>query len=159
MKHQEAFDLLNEQLKDIPKSQIRIMSLSVLPRLMDILDHKQETCPYCRNHSHQGESFVKDIRPLFEQNIQKTKSFEHWVDEAQKHLKTEHKLHVKGRIASTYTTIGMAIGAFIGFILAYFFDLNTVIGTISIGWAIGMILGYSSGKLRERKLHKNNHLY
>lgn len=159
MKHEEAFDLLNEQIKDIPKAQIRTVSLAVLPRLMNALDQQQESCPQCLKHSRQGEDFVNNIRPLFEQNIKMSKSFEQWADEAQKHLKVRHQQHVKGRVTSTYTTIGMAIGTFIAFIYSYFIVENSIAGTISIGWAVGLIFGYISGKLKENTLRKNQQLY
>jgi hypothetical protein len=159
MKYQEAFDLLNNQLKDIPKAQIRSLSLAVLPRLMDALHNNSERCPSCLKLGHQGEAFVKNIRPLFEQNVKINKSFEQWVDESQKHLRIEHQQRIKGRITSTYITIGMAIGTLIAFGYIYLLNKEELLGGISIGWACGMIIGYIAGKLKEQKLSKLNKLY
>ncbi|MCU4154597.1 hypothetical protein J1N10_01330 [Carboxylicivirga sp. A043] len=159
MKHQEAFDLLNEQLNDIPKAQIRSLSLAVLPRLMNALDENSEACPDCKKLGNEGEHFVRNIRPLFQQDTNATKQFEQWVEEAQKHLKIKHQQHVKGRLTSTYTTIGMAIGTLIAFGYIYLSNNEHMLGGISIGWAIGMLAGYIFGKVQERKLSQQNKLY
>lgn len=159
MKYQEAFDLLNEQLKDIPKAQIRSMSLSVLPRLMDVLDHNHTKCPYCQKMSKDGSRYVHNIRPLFEQDMSINKHFEQWVESSQKHLKTEHNQYVKGRITSAYATYGMTIGTLIAFAYIYITGGETSIGGISIGWTCGMLIGYLSGKIKEQRLAKNNQLY
>ncbi len=159
MKHKEAFDLLNEQLEDIPKAQIRSLSLAVLPRLINALDEQSAACPHCKKLGNDGEHFVRNIRPLFEQDIKASKQFEQWIEEAQKHLKVEHQQHVKGRITSTYTTIGMALGTLIAFGYLYLSSNEQMMGGISIGWAAGMLAGYIAGKVQERKLSQHNKLY
>ncbi|MBK3518377.1 hypothetical protein [Carboxylicivirga marina] len=159
MKQQEAFDILNSQLSDVSKSQIRSMSLEVLPRLINTLHENSNNCPSCKKHEQQGDNYVNDIRPLFEQDIRFIKEFERWVDSSKKHLKATHKQHPRGQISSTYTTIGMAIGTFIAFLISYFINNNNILGGLSIGWAIGMLFGYSIGKLKEKKLGQLNKLY
>jgi len=159
MNQQETFDTLNEQLKDIPKVQIRLMSLSVLPRLMGALDANQQHCPDCKRYNKEGGQFVNDIKPLFNQDLKVQKSFEKWVDNAQKHLKTKHQQRVKGRLTSTYATIGMLTGCLIAFLYMKVTGSTNYIGNISLGWAIGMTVGYFTGKLIESRLSKNNKLY
>ncbi len=159
MKQQEAFDLLNAQLNDIPKAQIRSLSLAVLPRLMDVLDSNQATCSHCKKYSTEGEVFVKDIAPLFQQDTLTTKKFEQWVDESQKHLKNAHQQQVRGRITSLYTAIGMALGVLIAWLCSLLFPNQGTFTFIGLGWAIGMLAGYFSGKLKENKLKQTNKLY
>ncbi|WP_439184191.1 hypothetical protein [Carboxylicivirga taeanensis] len=159
MNQQEAFDLLNEQLQDIPKVQIRSMSLAVLPRLMNTLDRNHDTCTHCKKFSAEGEIFVRDIRPLFEQNISTIKKFEQWVDEAQKHLTNAHQQQVKGRITSTYTAVGMGLGIAIAAAYSLLAAHTITITSISLGWAIGMLTGFIAGKIKENKLNQNKKLY
>ncbi|MCG8581319.1 MAG: hypothetical protein MI866_15460 [Bacteroidales bacterium] len=159
MKQEEAFTILNSQLKDIPKVEIRSLSLAVLPRLMNVLDNNMTTCTHCKKFSNEGEVFVRNIRPLFQQDIATGKRFEQWVEETQKHLKSTHHQHVKGRITSSYTTIGMVIGVSIGLLISLATDKELMIANASIGWALGMLAGYIGGKLKEGKLNKSNKLY
>lgn len=159
MKHQEAFDLLNEQLINIPKMQIRSMSLEVLPRLIDRIDSNQNQCSACKDLNITGEAFIHDIKPIFNQDKETIKKFENWVDESQKHLKKEHQQTPKGRLTSTYTTIGMAIGTVIAYLIIKITGQEGILSSISIGWAIGMLAGYIIGKVKEKKLTRNNKLY
>ncbi|MCT4589022.1 MAG: hypothetical protein N4A71_14465 [Carboxylicivirga sp.] len=159
MKQEEAFNILNEQIKDIPKAQIRSVSLAVLPRLMQVLDDHLDKCPHCQKFSQEGENYVNDIRPIFGEDVKANKQFEQWAHESQKHLKIEHEQYVKGRTTSVYITIGMAIGTLVAFIYSYFLAENNIAGSISIGWAIGLVVGYMAGKLKENKLRKNKQLY
>ncbi len=159
MKQDEAFDLLNAQLKDIPKAQIRSMSLAVLPRLINALESHQDTCPNCSKLNKDGEAFIRNIRPLFEQNIPEIKKFEQWVETSQKHLKQDHQQHVKGRVASTYTTIGMATGTLSAFLYLQFVPEISTFGSISLGWTIGTVVGYVVGKIKEQILSKKDKLY
>jgi len=159
MNQKETFDTLNAQLKDIPKVQIRLMSLSVLPRLMGALDNNHKQCPDCKKYCSEGEHFVNDIRPLFNQDIKVQKSFEKWVEKSQKHLKNMHQQHVKGRLTSTYTTIGMIFGCLLAFLYLQITKTDNYIGGLSLGWAIGMVIGYFTGKVKESRLNKINKLY
>ncbi|MBR8535696.1 hypothetical protein KDU71_09015 [Carboxylicivirga sediminis] len=159
MKQQEAFDILNAQLKDIPKVQIRSLSLAVLPRLINVLDTHMDKCPHCRKFNIEGEAFINNIAPLFKDDISSRKQFEQWVDESQKHLKIEHKLQVSGRITSAYTAIGMALGAIIAFGVSLLLENANTLANVSIGWALGMLTGYMTGKITENKLKQDNKLY
>lgn len=159
MKQQEAFDLLNVQLKDISKVQIRSMSLAVLPRLMNVLDKNQETCTHCQKFSHEGEAFVRNIRPLFEQDLLTGKRFEQWIDESQKHLRTTHAQTVKGKTTSLFATIGMSAGILSGLIFTLLMPETSALANISLGWTIGMLTGYTAGKLKEKSLARDNKLY
>lgn len=159
MNQQETFDTLNKQLKDIPKVQIRLMSLAVLPRLMGALDHNQDHCSDCKKHSTEGSLFVNNIRPLFNQERNVQKNFEKWVDNAQKHLKDKHQQHVKGRLTAIFTTICMIAGCLIAILYLNITNTTNYISSISLGWGIGMITGYFIGKIKENRLNKNNKLY
>ncbi|WP_430813482.1 hypothetical protein [Carboxylicivirga sp. RSCT41] len=159
MKQEEAFDLLNDQLKDIPKAEIRSLSLAVLPRLMNVLDNNMAKCTHCKKFSNEGEAFVANIRPLFKQDIATIKRFDQWAEETQKHLKHTHQQHVKGRITSSFTTIGMLCGVSLGLLASLVNGTEMMIANASIGWAFGMLIGYSGGKLKENKLKLKNKLY
>ena len=159
MNQKDTFDTLNEQLKDIPKAQIRLMSLAVLPRLMGALDNNKSHCVDCKRYSNSGEEFIKNIRPLFSQDRQAQQNFENWVTEAQKHLKTRHQQQVKGRITSTYATIGMLAGCALALFYLLLTNGSNYIGGISLGWALGMISGYIVGKTKENKLSRNHKVY
>ena len=159
MNQQETFDILNAQLKDIPKAQIRLMSLSVLPRLMGVLDSNRNHCSDCNQYSHEGSCFVNDIRPLFNQDRNVQKNFEKWVGNAQSHLKNQHQQGVKGRLTAVYTSIGMALGCITALVFLQITNSDNYLGGISLAWTVGMLIGYSTGKIKERRLNKNNKLY
>ncbi|WP_430810239.1 MULTISPECIES: hypothetical protein [unclassified Carboxylicivirga] len=159
MKQEEAFDQLNAQLKDIPKVEIRTLSLAVLPRLMGVLDSHSHQCSHCRKYSNDGAAFVSNIRPLFQQDANINKRFEQWVEETQKHLKATHKQHVKGRTTATYTTLGMISGSCLGALISLMIASGHLMAGVSIGWAIGVLIGYIGGKLKEQKLNQKQLLY
>ncbi len=159
MKQQEAFDLLNDQLQDIPKVQIRSMSLAVLPRLMNVLDKNHKSCPDCNRISHEGEVFVRNIRPVFEQDIPTIKKFERWVNTSQAHLKNRHGQVAKGKTTALYTAVGVAIGILLTLVFIWMKPEVNTLAHISLGWVIGMLGGYVSGKLKETSLAQKEKLY
>lgn len=159
MNRQETFERLNQQLKDIPKSQIRSISLSVLPRLMGALYKSKGQCIECERFSKKGDVFVNDIKPLFAGDKEYIKDFEYWVEESQIHLKKDHGQQVRGRITSVYTTIGIITGTIFATAYCYFTKQTGYIGCVVLGWTIGMVAGYLGGKITERYLVKNNKLY
>ncbi len=159
MEHKECYDLLNEQLKDIPKMEIRSLSLAVMPRLMDVLHKNQSACNHCKHFTKEGEIFTKDISPLFGADVKAKRNFENWVSESQKHLTTVHQQRVKGRLTSTYAAIGMLAGTAITTSYSWLSDGDNLIGMAGLGWAVGVLAGYITGKIKENNLSKNNKLY
>lgn len=159
MTYQETFDKLNEQLKDVPKSQVRSLSLEVLPRLMAILHAHKSTCHHCQLLSNEGEGFVNHIAPLFGDNPNELKKFEDWVERAQKHLSEAHQLKVKGRTVAAYAAVGALLGIVWGIIHGYITEVPEYIGIVSSTSVIGMLVGYVLGKMKEKALKRDHRLY
>nr|WP_321405479.1 hypothetical protein [uncultured Carboxylicivirga sp.] len=158
MDRKTTFETLNEQLEKIPKAQIRSLSLAVLPRLMGAIHNQIDTCHHCKKYNDEGEVFVHNIQQLFN-DPKALGPFEDWVEQSQKHLKSEHRLHVRGRISATYATIGMLAGIIIGASYAWLSIESNYLAFISLGWLLGMLGGYIAGKIVENRLNKNNKLY
>ncbi|MCU4176371.1 hypothetical protein [Carboxylicivirga sp. N1Y90] len=159
MEHNECFSLLNEQLKDISKVEIRSLSLAVLPRLMNVLHINQNHCNECKRFTKEGEVFVHDISPLFGNDVRAKRSFENWVTTSQQHLTNVHQQQTKGKLSASYAAIGMFLGIIIASAYTWLSGGENYIGMAGLGWAAGTIAGYITGKLTENKLSKNNKLY
>lgn len=159
MDQQSTYHILNEKLKDIPKAQIRSLSLSVLPRLMGALHKHKNSCPDCMKFQQEGVLFVNNVKQLFADDVKTMRQFESWVNQSQKHLKADHQLQVKGRLTATFTTIGMFLGIILPAIYVVISKGSNYIGYISLGWVIGMLAGYTAGKIKENGLQKHHKLY
>lgn len=159
MDQQTTYDFLNEQLKDIPKAQIRSLSLSVLPRLMGAIHKQKEECPHCQKYNQQGETYINDIKQLFVDDIKTMREFENWVEHSQQHLKSEHQLQVRGRLTASYTIIGIIIGVVLFTVYTWLSSDENYTGFITLGLVAGMLGGYITGKIAENGLQKNNKLY
>lgn len=159
MEHDECFSLLNEQLIDVSKVEIRSLSLAVLPRLMNVLHNNQEDCNECTRFTKEGEAFVNDISPLFGNDVRAKRNFENWVSTAQQHLTNVHQQQTKGKLSALYATIGMFLGIIIASAYTWLSDGENYIGMAGLGWVVGTLGGYVTGKLTEDRLSKNNKLY
>jgi hypothetical protein len=159
MTKQEAIDKMNEQLEHIPKAEIRLLNLAVLPRLTGALNDKSDSCRECAELHDTCVEFVNDIVQVLRGTQQQREEFESFVSNAFMHLQHDHDTLPKGRLLSVSVLTGMLLGTGFALLLNYFFMGRDIIGYGVLGWVIGVVAGYGAGKLRENKLKKDNRLF
>ncbi|GEM_PF-6638785 len=154
----DVFDKMNKQLEGISKGEVRAANLEVFPRLVGALHSHASSCARCGELYEKSNLYVDDIVAVLRGSKEKRKDFEEAVNEALAHLHHEHKALPKGKILSTSVMAGMLTGLGVAVLAGYIIS-GDLMGYGALGWLIGMISGWTVGKVRERNLKKQNRLY
>ena len=159
MEKNEIFDHLNAQLEGTSRFSIRELGLEVLPRLMPRLEMLGHTCVVCEEARQKGLLYVYDIKVLVQPDMTVKKQFELWADSTQKHLKSVHHVYAKGEILARHLLVGVVCGLFLGLLVPFFMGDKNYIGFVLLGWFLGALLGWVSGKIVEMKVSTTMRLY
>ena len=158
MKKEEITEKLNKQLAGISKAEIRAANLEVYPRLVAALYERSASCSTCKELYDKSLVYADDIVPVLRGPKEKGKEFEQFVNEALMHLHQKHKTLPKGKILSVSVLVGMLLGLSIAVIAGYFINEN-IMQYGALGWLIGTLAGWITGKIRERNLKEKNRIF
>ncbi len=155
MKSSEISEKLNEQLKGVPRAEIRAANLEVYPRMVEALYNRSSSCDRCRELYDESSKFTDDIASVIKGTPEQRKEFEEFVRVAYMHLHEVHKTLPKGKILSVSVLVGMLLGLSFAVIIGYFMDQD-LLRYGALGWILGVIAGWITGKIRENNLRKKN---
>ena len=154
----DIYEKLNDQLTGISRAEIRAANLEVYPRLTDALARRSAKCKECKTLYEESEKYTNDIVAVLKGEAAFRKQFEEFVNRAFMHLHDDHQTLPKGKLLSVSTLVGMLVGLSIAVIAAYFLNVD-LMRFGAVGWMVGVISGWIIGKVREKKLQKQNRLF
>ena len=160
MSKPDIAEKLNGQLEKmkVSRAEIRALRLEVYPRLIDALEQRSGSCSTCKELYKQSEKFTDDIVPVVKGTADVRKKFEEFVNSALGHLHDDHGALPKGKLLSVSVLVGMLTGLSIAVITGYIMD-DDVMRFGALGWMIGVIAGWVTGKVRESNLKKEGKLF
>lgn len=150
---------LEEKFQDVPREYISFLSLEALPRLMYILDNQRHLCPECSMRFDKLLSLIIELPGWISTNSPEADFFRKELNNTTKHLETQHALYPKGLWLSRVVGIGIIVGVVTGFIIYVVLENVDLSGFLILGSALGMIIGWIGGKIKEFQLKKDGKLY
>ena len=154
----DIYEKLNDQLAGISRAEIRAANLEVYPRLIDALEKRSAECKECKALYEESEKYTNDIVSVLKGDAGFRKQFEEFVNRAFMHLHDEHQTLPKGKLLSVSVLVGMLVGLSVAVIAAYFLNID-LMRFGALGWLIGVMAGWITGKVREKNLQKQNKLF
>lgn len=150
---------LEKKVNLLPKVQAVISNFQVLPRLGKLLEKKSQSCDECKIFWLELQKSTIYIDEFFNDGNTFQKDFDDLVSKIIHHLKNKHSIKAKGLILSIYTSLGMLIGVFIGYVVSATLLAITLKAGLALGWLMGVLIGWFVGKLKEKKLGRQNLLF
>jgi len=135
-------------------SDFRFYNIAHLPLIANKTAKHSENCLICKENIGLLEKLVDELPESLNDKDSKRK-FEMNKDKIVSHLKKEHKLRFANYFASLYTLVGTLTGVLLWFILTKLFPGKTS-DTLFIFIVIGMILGYLTGKIKDKRKYRQN---
>ncbi|MGD2034518.1 MAG: hypothetical protein PVF73_05640 [Bacteroidales bacterium] len=150
------YQLLDQKKDRFHPSDFRFYNIARLPVLAKKTIEYSGRCPVCRKNIRLLEDMAEQLpESLSKKNTRK--QFEKNRDHIEAHLKREHKLRYANYYVSLYTLTGTLTGLLTGFLITLFITNSGNI--VLILTAFGIISGYLTGKIKDkRKYHRNQQI-
>ena len=159
MTYDKWMEALEEKATRIPKIQAVISNFEVLPRLGKLLSIKAEECNECKMYWRKLQESTEHLDEFFNDGNQYSADFDNLVQEILNHLKTQHTIRPKGYVLSVYTVVGMASGVLAGVLVGMIFSSASMKGSVVLGWLLGVLAGWFTGKVKEEKMRKEDLIF
>ncbi|SMO32615.1 hypothetical protein SAMN06265379_10138 [Saccharicrinis carchari] len=159
LSYDEWMSDLEEKVDKIPRVQAVISSFEVLPRLGKLLSDKSNSCSECFMYWQKLQESTLHFDQFFEDGNRYSIDFENLVEIIMQHLKISHAIRPKGYLLSLYTLAGMVVGVLLGAIVGFAFLSGEYKGAVLLGWLIGMLLGWSAGTRKEKRMRKQSRIF
>jgi len=144
-----------EQKKDkMHPSDFRFYNIARLPILAKKTLKYYDTCPTCKLNIKLIKELVDELPECLDQKNTR-KKFETNKDNIVSHMINVHKLRFATYYTSLFTLIGSGAGGLLWLILTFL--MNNKLANISLIFVvIGMISGHLIGKIKDKRVYKEN---
>ena len=159
LSYQDWMDYLEDKASKISKIQAVISNFEVLPRLGKLLEAKASDCPECHLYWKKLQESTEHLDEFFKDGNRYSINFDNLVEEILNHLKLQHSIRPKGYVLSIYTILGMGLGLLVGAVMGLLFLSVPLKGGVVLGWLIGVMIGWFTGKYKEEKMRKANLIF
>ncbi len=162
--NQEQINQWHEKINDVlsksSRVDVRLLGIDLLPRIMAVLEDKAKNCSQCNTNFNHLVNLIPELPDIIlPQNKTQLNHFIETIQTINTHLKQSHQITPKGQLFSIISAIGMGVGVILGAITSYLLFPEKMLFFIIMGWTLGLLLGYITGKFIENHKMKNKQLY
>ncbi|PIF03148.1 MAG: hypothetical protein CR987_00690 [Draconibacterium sp.] len=148
---------IEEKLKDASTRDKRFFRIDELKRNVERVGQFSDSCGSCNKLKNNIEEVVKIIDIAVEQPGKNRRNFDKTINQLSKHMQKQHHFYAPYYFTYLFSFWGIIIGSLIGGI-PLLFVANDKLLILSIGFSLGMIVGYFIGNSKDSKIRKENRL-
>lgn len=153
------YNELEIKFQGTPREAARYYNLQVLPRLMYTIDKQKKECTHCRSRFSTLQPMLDKASQWIKTDTPEAGIFQEELSQTMKHLSSAHGIVPKGLNLSKMIVAGLIFGIGIAYVLHLTLASTELPGTLMSGAAIGMMIGWILGKLKESNLRKSGRLF
>ncbi|WP_026473578.1 hypothetical protein [Alkaliflexus imshenetskii] len=150
---------LEIKFRGTPREAARYYNLQILPRLMFTIDKQKGECTHCSSRFSTLQPMLDDAAQWIKNDTPEAGIFQKELSQTMKHLSSAHGIVPKGLNLSKMIVAGLIFGIGIAYVLHLTLASTELPGTLMSGAAIGMMVGWVLGKLKENNLRKTGKLF